>query len=86
MLLDVNECDNVSMVCANGTVCENTIGSYKCVSKPQKMTKVLQDEDYDAEDENDDYEYGEEGVTETSEFGKCEEGFKKNKNGECIGS
>ena len=62
VLLDVNECDNASVVCANGTVCENTIGSYKCVSKPQKKTTVLQDEDYDAEDENDDYEYGEEGV------------------------
>ncbi|KAK1128171.1 hypothetical protein K0M31_002643 [Melipona bicolor] len=82
---DVNECENASKVCANNTDCENTIGSFKCVSKPQKMTKVLQDEDYDAEDDDDDYDE-EEGVTEVPEFGKCEDGFRKNTNGECIGS
>lgn len=85
MLLDVNECQNASKICSNNTDCENTIGSYKCVSKPQK--KVLQDEDYDAEDDDDDDDYDEEdeGVTEIPEFGKCEEGYKKDENGECIG-
>ena len=85
LLLDVNECENASKVCANNTDCENTVGSFKCVSKPQKMTKVLQDEDYDAEGDDDDYDE-EEGVTELPEFGKCEDGFRKNTNGECIGS
>lgn len=89
LLLDVNECENASKVCANNTDCENTVGSFKCVSKAssQKMTKVLQDEDYDAESEDDDDDYDEEeAVTELPEFGKCEDGFRKNTNGECIGS
>lgn len=81
----MNECEGTSKVCGNGTDCENTIGSYKCVNKPQKMTKVLQDEDYDAEDDDDD-DYDEGGITEIPELGRCEEGFRKNKNGECIGS
>lgn len=85
--IDVNECENASKVCTNNTDCENTVGSFKCVSKPQKMTKVLQDEDYDAEDDEDDDDYDEEeGITEIPEFGKCEDGFRKSKNGECIGS
>lgn len=87
LLLDVNECENASKVCENNTDCENTIGSFKCVSKPQKMTKILQDEDYDTEDDDDDDDYGEEeSITEIPEFGKCEDGFRKNDNGECIGS
>ncbi|KAK2588211.1 hypothetical protein KPH14_004248 [Odynerus spinipes] len=79
--IDVNECDNVPRICPEDTNCENTVGSYKCINKPKKMTKVLQDEDYDAEDdEDDDYE----SLTELPEIGKCEDGYKKDENGNCV--
>lgn len=54
------------------------------------VTKILREEDYDDENEdgddedNDDDDYGEE-ITEVPQRTKCESGFKKNENLECIG-
>lgn len=70
-------------------MCENTIGSYKCVQKLNKSSKILQDEDYDAEendeedDEDEDEDY--EGITELPGLVNCEEGFKRSESDECIG-
>lgn len=48
---------------------------------------MLQDEDYDAEDDDEDqYDDGdEEGITDIPEFGQCLEGYKKDADGVCIG-
>lgn len=97
---DVNECDFTPRICAEDMDCENTEGSYKCVNKahPHKVTKVLRKEDYDSGDENEDNDnddeeddddddnddYGEE-ITETPQSLKCEDGFKRNENLECVG-
>lgn len=89
---DVNECEATPKVCAENTVCENTVGSYKCTSRihPHVVTKILREEDYDDENEDDEDEgsdnddYGDE-ITEVPQSLKCENGFKKNKNFECVG-
>lgn len=53
------------------------------------VTKILREEDYneneddDDEDEDNDNDYGE--ITEVPQSPKCEEGFEKNENLECIG-
>lgn len=70
------------------------MGSYKCTNRihPHVVTKILREEDYDDENEDDDDEdedndnedYGEE-ITEVPQSPKCEDGFKKNKNLECVG-
>lgn len=57
------------------------------------VTKLLREEDYDDENEDDDDEdedndnddYGEEMITEVPQSRKCEDGFKKNENLECVG-
>lgn len=51
------------------------------------VTKILREEDYDDENEDnedEDGDYGEE-ITEVPRSLKCENGFKKNKNFECVG-
>lgn len=56
------------------------------------VTKILREEDYDDENEDDDDEdedsdnddYKEE-ITEVPQNSKCEDGFKKNENLECVG-
>ena len=69
------------------------MGSYKCTSTihPHVVTKILREEDYDDdnednddEDENNDDDYGEE-ITEIPQSSRCENGFKKNENLECVG-
>ncbi|EZA47230.1 Fibrillin-2 [Ooceraea biroi] len=83
--LDINECET-SNNCPNNTVCQNTEGSYKCVSK---VGKVLHDDTYD-DDEDRDNEAGdyEEDVTEESCGPSCSEpcknGFKLDEYGMCI--
>lgn len=54
------------------------------------MTKVLQEEDYDTEeddDEEDDVDEDDynESLTELPDVGKCEDGFRKDENGNCVG-
>ena len=51
----------------------------------QKSTKILQNEDYDAEDDDENDDYDEESITEIPGFEKCEEGFRLNENDECVG-
>ncbi|KYM87211.1 Fibrillin-2 [Atta colombica] len=89
---DINECEVTPKICAENTECENTVGSYKCTSTihPHVVTKILREEDYDDnneddddEDENNDDDYGEE-ITEIPQSSKCENGFKKNENLECV--
>ena len=70
------------------------MGSYKCTSTihPHVVTKILREENYDDDNEddddedenNDDDDYGEE-ITEIPQSSKCENGFKKNENLECVG-
>lgn len=64
------------------------MGSYKCISitHSQKATKVLREEDYDSENEDDDNDddYGDE-ITEIPRIPRCEDGFKRNENLECVG-
>lgn len=95
--LDINECEITPRICAEDMDCENTVGSYKCVNKAHshKVTKVLREEDYDGEDENDDDDDDDEGnddnddydeeITENPQSAKCEDGFERNENLECIG-
>lgn len=82
----MDECVSDKSVCkVESEECINTVGSYKCVIKVKKTTKVLQIDDYDAENDDED-DYDEEGITEIPDYeGKCEEGFKLNENGKCIG-
>lgn len=70
------------------------MGSYKCISKvhTNMVTKILREEDYgneskdDNEDDSDnDNDYGEE-ITEVEQNPrKCEDGFRRNENFECVG-
>lgn len=79
-------------MCAENTECENTVGSFKCTSRIHShvVTKILREEDYGDENEDDDNEdggdddHGEE-ITEVPHSPKCEDGFKKNENSECVG-
>lgn len=54
------------------------------------VTKILREEDYESEDDNekdddDDDDYGEE-ITEVPQNPrKCEDGFERNDNFECVG-
>lgn len=74
-------------VCEENAKCENTVGSYKCISKMHSERKILREKDYDSEDDNDEDDnddYGEE-ITEAQENLSCEVGFKRNENFECVG-
>jgi len=88
---DINECEATPEVCTENTECENTVGSYKCTSRIHHVvTKILREEDYnenedddDEDEDKNDNDYGE--ITEVPQSPKCEDGFKKNENLECIG-
>jgi len=68
------------------------VGSYKCINRihTHVVTKILREEDYDDEngddedEDNNNDDYREE-ITEIPQSSKCEKGFKKNENLECIG-
>jgi len=69
-------------------VCENTVGSYKCINKMHVETKVLRVKDYseydNEDDDGDDSDYREQ-ITEVQQNLRCEDGFKRNENLECVG-
>lgn len=84
---DVNECEENPQACPDDTECENNIGSYKCVHKAKTMIKVLQDQDYDAEEDVDDDNYPDEdeSITKMPNLEVCEKGFRKGVDDECVG-
>lgn len=82
-VIDLNECQNISICKKDVEECINTEGSYKCVSKVVKKLKVLQDMDYDAEGDNEGDNYYEESTTIIAE--SCELGYEKNDSNECVG-
>jgi hypothetical protein len=83
---DIDECKEPKTPCKEKLEeCVNTEGSFKCVSKLKKKTKLLPDEDYDAEDDEEDDDYEEGGITEPSLDESCELGYKKDDKGVCIG-
>ncbi|XP_029163192.1 fibrillin-1-like isoform X1 [Nylanderia fulva] len=94
---DINECKTTEKICTEDTECENTMGSYKCISRivhPNMATKFLREEDYDSEreddnekddDDDEDEDDYEEEITEVPENPrKCEDGFERNENFECV--
>ena len=84
MVTDVNECEAKTKVCDEiKEECENSVGSYKCVPKLNKSSKILQEEDYDAEEGEEEEDY--QGITELPGLVNCEEGFRRTGNGECVG-
>lgn len=85
-LADINECEEQIHDCEKKTEdCLNIVGSYKCVARLKKKATLIQDEDYDAEDDNEDDDYDDEGgITESSDI-DCDLGFKKDGSEECVG-